>query len=160
PRHRWAALSRWVRSWVVVQAQFLGDPVERPGELLAEGLRTAADLLGDRGPIVPLVPQREDLALVEREPAMDLLEQVARGHLVARVLAPVDEPAVVLADGRVAAVIPALGVLLARLGGELLAGHRRQELEQLLGGLQLVLARGGPHEEAGQDRLADVDRIE
>ena len=58
-----------------------------------------------------------------------------------------------------AAVITALGVLLARLRGELVPGHGREQLEQLLRGLQLVLPRGHPDEEAGQDRLADVHRF-
>jgi hypothetical protein len=42
------------------------------------------------------------------------------------------------------------------LAGELVPRHGRQELEQLIGRLQLELAEGGADEEARQDRLADV----
>src|SRR5262249_4046356 len=72
------------RSWLVVQAEFPGDPVEGPGVLLAEGLRASADARGDRGPVVPFGPQLEDLLLLGREPAPDLLQDLARGHLAAR----------------------------------------------------------------------------
>src|SRR5262249_35473214 len=93
-------------------------------------------------------------------PAPYLLLQVAQGERSARAVARGVEPAPLIPDGPGAAVIPAQGVLLAGLRRQLVPGHRRQQLQHLLGGLQLVLARGGPDEEAPQDRLADVHRVE
>ena len=51
-------------------------------------------------------------------------------------------------------------LLLAGVVDQLLAAHRRQEPEQLRRLLDLVLAERGADEEAGEDRLADVHRVE
>ena len=49
---------------------------------------------------------------------------------------------------------------LARLTGQLVAGHDHQQLYELIGLVQVVLPRGGADEEAAHDRLADVHGIE
>jgi hypothetical protein len=51
-------------------------------------------------------------------------------------------------------------LLLAGAIDELLLAHRGQEPQQLRWLLNLVLAQRRAHEEAGEDRLADVHRIE
>ena len=51
-------------------------------------------------------------------------------------------------------------VLLAGLVSDLVAGDAHQQLQQLLGLVQVILAGGGPDEEVGQHRLADVRRIQ
>ena len=68
---------------------------------------------------------------------------------------------VAIARGRgdPAKVAPGCPVAL-HLAGELVPRHRRQEPEQLIGRLQLVLPERGADEEARHDRLADVHRIE
>src|SRR6185312_15106598 len=97
-----------------------------------------------------------------------LLQQLARRELAAG-RRPIP------GDPLRAAVLPALAVTRIghdpakvapgrpvdlHLAGELVPGHRRQELEQLIGRLQLELPERGADEEAGHDRLADVYRIE
>src|SRR5208283_5089681 len=44
--------------------------------------------------------------------------------------------------------------------GELVPGHRREQFQELVGRVQLVLPERGADEEAGHDRLADVHRVE
>ena len=80
-------------------------------------------------------------------------------------------PSIPTPDRRIVAAVPAVAVLdpakiapdgavALHLVSQLVPCHRREQLEQLLGRLQLVLPQGGADEEAGQHRLADVHRVE
>ena len=56
--------------------------------------------------------------------------------------------------------VPPGGVLGVGLVGQLVPRHGRQQPEELVGGVQFILAERGADEEAGHDRLADVHRVE
>jgi len=92
------------------------------------------------------------------QPVPELLEQIAGHHLLAG--------ARLIRRHRVAAVVgcgevrPALDVGPAGVRGQLVAGHRAQQLQQVLRRLQVELSQGGAGEEAGQHRLTDVHRVE
>jgi hypothetical protein len=64
---------------------------------------------------VPFIPQFQDLALLGGEPAPDLLQEVARGHLTARAGAGSGDLFVVPAAGGDVAAATSLGSLPARL---------------------------------------------
>src|SRR5262249_36155993 len=120
-RHQGAG-RRSLRSWLVIQAQFLGDPVDGPGQLLAQGLGAPPDLPGDRGPVVPLLPQVQALPFVGGQPAPDLFLQVTHDDRRARAIARGDEPAPLIPNGAGPAVVPAQGVLLAGLERQFVPG--------------------------------------
>ena len=48
----------------------------------------------------------------------------------------------------------------ACLVGQLIVGHGHEQLEQLLGLVQIILPGGGPHEETAEHRLAHIHGIE
>ena len=56
--------------------------------------------------------------------------------------------------------VPTLRLVLAGLLGDLVARHRAEQGEQLLGAVQVVLAQGRADEEALEHRLAEVGRLE
>ena len=102
--------------------------------------------------------------------AAGLLPGVARGDLAAGRGALPGQTLDPTHDRRVVAAGPAAGLDPAKIApgsavalhlvSQLVPCHRCEQLEQLLGRLQLVLPQGGADEEAGQHRLADVHRVE
>ncbi len=98
--------------------------------------------------------------LLGGQAALNFLQQIAHRHLIARALARRHKLSLIVVAGRDAAGVTALGMLSPRLGDQLVAGHGGEQLQELLGSLQLVLAGGRADEEAAQHRLADVHRVE
>ena len=62
-----------------------------------------------------LVSQLQNSPLLGGQPALDFLQQIANGNLLARAPPRGDKSSVVLVARRDAAAVPALGVLFARL---------------------------------------------
>ena len=71
---------------------------------------------------------------------------------------------VTLQVGRIALlqtpIVAPAGAVPPLLLGQLVPGHDHQQSQQLVGLLEVILARGRPHEEAGHHRLADVGPVE
>src|SRR5207245_2532779 len=112
-------------------------------------------------PFVALAAQIRQSSFLMAEAFADLLEQFPpRGQLTGPWARGSDLRQLFRAAAGSAAAVAALAVLFARLKRELVARHAYQQLQQLLGLVQVVLAGGSPHEEAGQDRLANVHRVE
>src|SRR6516164_2643530 len=65
-----------------------------------------------------------------------------------------------MAEGLGSAMVPTLRSLPASLARELVAGHGNEKFQELLGVVDLILARRRPYEKAVQHRLANVHGIE
>src|SRR5581483_11353447 len=62
--------------------------------------------------------------------------------------------------GAEAAVVTSLSSLFTHLTGQLLASHRCQKLDEIRGGVQLILPRRRPDEKTCEHRLANIHRVE
>ena len=155
----------------LVQSQLVGDAVDGAGQALADRLGLDAPLGGDLGPLAALLApfESERSSGESRLRASSSSSRAATSRLGVGSW-PGDRLDAGHARGVVAPVAARLaldpaeiapaGPLALHLAGQLVPRHRRQQLEQLVGRLQLILPQRGADEEARHHRLADVHRVE
>ena len=108
----------------------------------------------------PVLAVLEQQAVLGGEQAEDLIVVILGGQLLGGVRLAAEQLGFGLLAGLVAAVVALLGLQPAHLLVELVADHRHQQFDEVLGRLDLVLPAGDADEEAPHDRLADVHGIE
>src|SRR5262249_46555093 len=142
----------WVGSLIAGRTplELLLDPFDRARQLLATALGRAAKLGGDLGPLAALGSEVSQQPLFLRQPAAKLGADFAAGHQPA---GTGDRRRSSSEIRRCRALEPPIMATVrtvpAHLVGQLVASHDHQEPKQLVGLLQVVLTRGGPHKEAG-----------
>src|SRR4051794_16230108 len=97
----------------VVQAQFARHALDGAGQPLAEGLRAAAPLGRDLGPVAARGPLVGQVPFVLRESVAELPQQLVRGRLLARAGVSGGDLADVLDAGRGPAIVAPRRRLLA-----------------------------------------------
>ena len=118
------------------------------GQLHAVAVGRPAHHASHLRPGVALAAQVGGAALLDREPAADLLQQLATDEHSSRIRLAGGELARVGPQGLVPADVAPPGMAILDLIEQLVPRHPHQQSGQLLGAFQLVLPRRRPHEEA------------
>ena len=143
------------------QAELLGDAINGAREFLAEGIRRGAELGGDLRPFESGPAQVDKLLFLGGHALTDFGEQIlVRGHLGRAVRGIHHARQIQIAIRGHPPLVPLLRPQPPNVIEQLVAGHRDQHCGQIAGMIQVVFPHRHADEEIGEDRLADVGRIE
>src|SRR5262249_15481401 len=143
-------------------AEVLADATDGPYQLLAQGRRAAAEVGGNRYPLVAQDSLLGNVAFLGGQLPVQLADQLLARHDLAWAGGTVQQgiqdavPDVVCEPAPVASV----RLVPAGLVPDLVARHGDQEFQQFLGAVQAEAPGGRTEEESSQDGLADVRGIE
>jgi hypothetical protein len=120
------------------------DTVHGSCELHASRLRCAAQLRSNLRPTPTISSQIRQPTFVLGQPLPKLLEELSPGNNLAGGRVGGGYGQLIRSERLIPPVVPALGSVPAAVVGDFIAHHRYQQLEQLLGLIQIVLSRSGP----------------